>query len=98
MISTLNILFWVDDNKKTKETFKEIETISKVEEKEDTEETELINKPLDTNDDYWYYTTFPLIDVDLNELKKKNNDTIGWISVNNTNINYPYVQSTDNDY
>ena len=32
------------------------------------------------------------------ELKAINNDTIGWITVNNTNINYPVVQSKDNDY
>lgn len=98
MISGLNILLWINDNSKTSKTMKEIENISNVLEKEDTKDTELINKPLDTNDDYWYYTTFPLIDVDLEELKKKNSDTVGWINVNNTNINYPYVHYTDNDY
>jgi len=97
-ISLINILFWVDDNKKTKETVKEISEIVTIDTKEDTEETELVNKPLDNNSDYWYYTTFPLIDVDLTELKKKNSDTIGWINVNNTNINYPIVHYTDNDF
>lgn len=98
LISLVNIFFWANDNKKTKETVKEIEKIVTVDTKEDTEDTELVNKPLDTNNDYWYYTTFPLIDVDLTELKKKNSDTIGWINVNNTNINYPIVHYTDNDY
>ena len=98
MISSINILFWVDDNSKTEKKIKEIENISKIEEKNDNENTELVNKPLDVNDDYWYYTTFPLINVDLEELKKKNNDTVGWINVNNTNINYPYVQYSNNDY
>ncbi len=32
------------------------------------------------------------------ELKEINDDTIGWITVNNTNINYPVVQAEDNDY
>lgn len=32
------------------------------------------------------------------ELLKINPDTIGWIKVNNTKINYPVVQSSDNDY
>ena len=36
--------------------------------------------------------------VDFNELKKKNNDTVGFIKVNGTNVNYPIVQSTDNKY
>jgi sortase B len=39
-----------------------------------------------------------LINVDFNELKKINKDIKGWIQVNGTNINYPFVQSSDNDY
>jgi len=97
-VSLINIFFWVDDNKESKENLEEINEIVNVETKEDTEETELVNRPLDNNSDYWYYTTFPLIDVDLTELKKKNSDTVGWINVNNTNINYPVVQAKDNDY
>ena len=33
-----------------------------------------------------------------NELKEINNDTVGYLKVNNTNIDYPVVQSKDNDY
>lgn len=33
-----------------------------------------------------------------NDLLELNSDTIGWISVNNTKINYPVVQSQDNNY
>ena len=29
---------------------------------------------------------------------KKNHDTVGWIEVKGTNINYPIVQTTDNNY
>lgn len=32
------------------------------------------------------------------KLKEINNDTVGWLTVNNTKIDYPVVQSTDNDY
>lgn len=32
------------------------------------------------------------------KLKEINNDTVGWLTVNNTKIDYPIVQSTDNDY
>ena len=39
-----------------------------------------------------------LIDVDFNDLKNINPSTIGWIQVNGTNINYPFVQTNDNKY
>jgi len=39
-----------------------------------------------------------LINVDFNELKKLNSETVGWIQVNGTNINYPFVQANDNKY
>ena len=34
----------------------------------------------------------------LSELKKINNETIGWLKVNNTNVDYPVVKHTDNSY
>ena len=37
-----------------------------------------------------------LINVDLNDLRNINSDTVGYIKVNNTNINYPVVQTTNN--
>lgn len=48
--------------------------------------------------DYWDYLSVPFIDVDFNELLKKNSDTVGWIKVEGTKVNYPVVQSTDNSY
>lgn len=39
-----------------------------------------------------------LINVDFNELKSINSNTKGWIQVNGTNINYPFVLATDNKY
>lgn len=32
------------------------------------------------------------------ELKKENEDIIGWLEIKDTNINYPILQGTDNDY
>ena len=34
----------------------------------------------------------------LEELKKQNPDIIGWLEIENTNINYPVLQGTDNSY
>lgn len=39
-----------------------------------------------------------MITVDFTDLIKQNKDTKGWIQVNGTNINYPFVQSNDNAY
>ena len=42
-----------------------------------------------------YYTTYnPLFE----ELEKLNNETVAWLKVNNTKIDYPVVQGINNDY
>ena len=38
------------------------------------------------------------IDVNLADLKKMNNDVVGWLKVNGTNINYPYVKTDNNTF
>lgn len=48
--------------------------------------------------DYWDYINVPFINVDFDELLEKNADTVGWIKINNTKVNYPVVQTTDNVY
>ena len=47
---------------------------------------------------YWKYLQTPLSEVDFTELLKENSETVGWIIVHDTNINYPVVQTNDNDY
>ncbi len=42
-----------------------------------------------------YYTNYSQV---FEELSKKNNQTVGWIQVNNTKINYPVVQAGDNGF
>jgi len=48
--------------------------------------------------DYWDYMNIPFISVDFNELLNKNSDTVGWIQINGTKVNYPIVQTDDNNY
>ena len=36
--------------------------------------------------------------VDFNLLKRQNSDTVAWIKVNGTNIEYPIVKAKDNEY
>lgn len=100
-ISVAQIALWYLDNQKIKTIENEIiEDVPIVEvtlsEEEVTES--LINVPKKETDIYWKYKDVSLIDVDINELKKENNDTIGWIQVLGTNINYPIVQYSDNNY
>lgn len=47
---------------------------------------------------YWDYIKMNMLNVDFSELKKINNNVKGWIQVNGTNINYPFVQANDNKY
>lgn len=97
IFSGISILLWFKDNNKTADNVENISEITTIEEV-DEENIELINAEENQESDYWYYIKFPLINVDISKLKEKNEDTIGWINVNNTNINYPFVQSTDNEY
>ncbi len=96
--SIYNILFWQNENKKTEKQIKEIEEISEVKEITDSEKTEIINPPEKEEDPYWDYIKTNLIDVDFTELKNINQDVVGWIQVNGTNVNYPFVQTTNNTY
>ena len=88
------------NNKDINETINKINDITDINEIDDEEDVEYIDdeKELSKDSLYWYFVNMPLIDVDLKKLKQENNDTIGWIKVNGTNVNYPFVQTNDNSY
>lgn len=48
------------------------------------------------NDDN--YLESLMLNVDFNEYLQKNPDTVAWLYVNNTNVDYPIVQGADNEY
>lgn len=100
IISIANILKWTIDNKKTDKQTEIITNIKVIEEVTDDENTEIIEQPItiDKNAPYWNFIKMNLIDADFNELKQINKEVRGWIQVNGTNINYPYVQASDNDF
>jgi len=99
-ISAFRIAQWFVDNDKTDKQIEKINKKTKVVEKKDNEKTEAVNPPevLDEFNPYWDYMSMNLIDVDFTDLKNDNPDTIGWIKVNGTKINYPFVQTSDNSY
>ena len=46
-------------------------------------------------DSYWKYVKMSLIDADFEKLKTINEDTIGWLEIKGTNINFPIVSNED---
>jgi len=44
------------------------------------------------------YASISFMEVDFTKLLTQNSDTVGWIKVNNTKVNYSIVQSNDNEY
>ncbi len=47
---------------------------------------------------YRKYGQIDITNVNFNELKQVNPDVVAWIMVDGTSVNYPIVQSGDNDY
>lgn len=64
----------------------------------ESEPSEVINTdeytPVTTNK----YASVSFLSVDFDDLLKKNSDTVAWIKVNNTNVNYAVVQGEDNEF
>lgn len=92
--SIYKIIIWYNDNKKVDQLEEEINEKVEITEVEGEE----INPPEDKFDPYWDFIKMPLINVNFSELVKQNKDTVGWIFVDNSNINYPVVQTTNNEY
>ena len=64
-------------------------------EKENTEIIKQENYIPNNNDKY---SNISFLSVDFKELLEKNKDTVAWIKVNNTKVNYSVLQSKDNEY
>lgn len=82
IISSYNIIIWLIENSKSKKMLDDIFGQVSV-----TEEEININDTLIKKRHY-----------DISKLLSQNADTVGWLYVENTNIDYPVVQTTDNDY
>ena len=96
LIALYQINNWHKDNKSTNKELDEIKEKVKIEETNSNEE--LVNIQDDKDNDYWNYIKLPLVSVDFKELLEKNSDTVAFLKVNGTNINYPVVQTNDNEY
>ena len=74
------------------------QTVPEPEPEEPSDNTSENNAPVYYPNDYWDYMNVPFMEVNFTELLKKNPDTVGWIKVDGTKVNYPIVQAEDNDY
>ena len=98
LISLSNIIKWKKENDSTEDIVNKIEEKVTINEVTDNDNVEIIEVEEEKSNPYWDYIKMNLIDVDFNELKEINKNTVGWIQVNGTNINYPFVQVDNNKY
>lgn len=106
------LLNWGLENKKTDDMVEDIYEIAEVEEIENKDEnmeksTTASSSIFTPNNEikttaklteYETYANTNVLSVNFQNLLSVNEDTKGWIKVENTNINYPFVQANDNQY
>lgn len=99
LYSGYKIIEWLIDSHNTKNITTEAEDAASVEEIADDSNTEVIEDEDEPEESpYWKFVNMSLLNVNLDELRKTNPDVKGWIKVGGTNINYPFMQTGDNDY
>ena len=96
--SGYRIYEWVVDSAKTQTQTTKINDVATAVEITDSDDTKVISAGEPDDAPYWKYLHTKLIDVDLDELRTINSDTAGWIQLGGTNINYPYVQASNNEF
>ena len=97
IFSSIKIFNWFQDTHKIKNEMNDINEVVTITENSD-KNVKVIENEEKKSSPYWDYIKMDLIDVDFTELKNVNSDIKGWIQVNGTNINYPFVQTSNNDY
>ncbi len=97
LYSAIGVIKWKIDSEKTNEEISNLQNSTEVKE-DDSDDAAIVDGDATPDDPYWKYINMNLIDVDFADLKNTNPDTVGWIQVPSTNVNYPFVQSGDNKY
>lgn len=92
----LNIVAWYRDNRATNDIITDINDSAKI--TKNNKQTEVLSTGASRDDPYWDFIEMDMLQVDFGELKRQNSETAGWIQVPGTNINYPFVQTSNNDY
>lgn len=101
-VQNLKIKYLTNDIISSTEIIEKVEENSDDNDSENSNDNNLNNNDDDNNsyypNDYWDYINVPYLDVNFDTLLQTNPDTVAWIKVEGTKVNYPVVQSTDNDY
>lgn len=82
IFSLYHIYIWYNENKNTSEILKNV-----------YDNTDISYQDVTIDD---VKTT--ILDIDFSNLKNTNPDTVAWLEVPGTDINYPVVQTVNNDY
>ena len=90
------LINWLLENKKTDDVLETIYMVSDVREIKTT--TKSSENVITTTSIYEEYENMNMLEVNFDNLKKINSDTVGWIKVNGTKINYPFVHTSNNEY
>ncbi|MBE6157238.1 MAG: class B sortase [Firmicutes bacterium] len=90
IFSLTKIIPWFIDNKKTNDQIKSIE--EKIKNKPET------NSEIVIYDNNSKYINEKFLSLDFTKLLEENDKTVGWVKIPGTNINYPFVQTNDNNY
>ena len=100
LYSTVKIIKWMVDSNKANNQIKDLQKNTPITNRKDSKNTEIFNQNenIPKTDPYWDYIKMDMMNVDFSKLKKTNKDVIGWIKLNGTNINYPFVQTNNNKY
>lgn len=97
VFSSYKIINYLIETPKTKDLIKDITNNTEINEYE-SEDAEIVKSDEKPNTPYWNFIKMKLIDVNFDSLKKTNSDTVSWLFVGGTNVNYPVVQTNNNDY
>ncbi len=100
--SSIHIVMWILDTYDNKKEFDQIEKKVNITEVTNTEispdEIMIDENEILENDPYWHLIKMNYLQVDFSHLIETNSETVAWLFVPNTNINYPVVQHLDNNY
>lgn len=91
---------WYGNYRRVNSTMDEIKDATTISNLVDDSNTTVIEPHEDISKfaPYWNYINLSLIGVNLEEVRKVNPDTVGWIQIKGTEIDYPVVRGADNGY
>lgn len=97
------LINWGLENKKTDDMLSDVYDVAEVKEIKETTTTlpaeeKNTTEKLKTTSLYDKYESMNMLEVNFDNLKSINPDTVGWIKVPGTKINYPFVHTNDNEY